>query len=175
MVPMKTQHINAIKGKFMTHMLHSAYFFPHTVDVKWSATTQNKPDLPFWLHLYPSKHKAIAYLIGTPVTPAHQVTIHVIARRTDTFAMGEQFLTIALQEDDKYNTSTQQTVEFILLNHDPESLLSDRTGKMGRLENVVRETFRGKSVNPYIFNLVPEIQTENQNNLQNYFKNHKFG
>lgn len=145
------------------------------MDVKWSATSQNKPELPFWLHLQHSKHKPIAYLIGTPVTPAHQVIIHVIARRTDTFAMAEQFLTIGLKDDDKYNTSTQQTVEFILSNQDPESLISDRTGKLERLENSVRETFRGKNVNPYIFNLIPEIQTDNQNIYQNYLKNHKFG
>ena len=26
----RSQQVNGIKGQFMSHMLHSAYFFPHT-------------------------------------------------------------------------------------------------------------------------------------------------
>ncbi|VDM42933.1 unnamed protein product [Toxocara canis] len=55
------------------------------VDVKWSATVKGRPSLPLWLHLMPSQHKMIAYLYGTPVTPAMQIVIHVIARRIDNF------------------------------------------------------------------------------------------
>ncbi|KAE9555861.1 hypothetical protein FO519_000946 [Halicephalobus sp. NKZ332] len=175
--PIKNQQVNAVKGRFMTHMLHSAYFFPHTVDVKWSATARGKPELPVWLHLFPSKHKSIAYLIGTPVTPFSQVNIHVMARRLDTFAMSEQYLTFVLQDDPKYNTSTQQTVELLVTNQDPESFVNDRSGKIQKLENSIRETFRGKFVNPYIFDLLPEVQTE-ENKMpayEHYMKNRRFG
>ena len=130
-----------------------------------------------WLHLYPSKHKSIAYLIGTPVTPYSQFNIHIMARRLDTFAMAEQYLTIVIQDDPKYNTSTQQTVELLITNQDPESFINDRTGKIQRLENSIRETFRGKLVNPYIFDLLPEVQTDDSKLpvYEHYMKNKRFG
>ena len=34
------------------------------VKVKWEATLNNKPALPNWLRLLPSRHPEIAYLIG---------------------------------------------------------------------------------------------------------------
>lgn len=36
---------------------------------------RDKPELPHWLHLIISRHKPIAYLIGTPVTPLPQVFV----------------------------------------------------------------------------------------------------
>jgi hypothetical protein len=71
------------------------------VNVKWTATAKGKPNLPFWLHLFPSRHRGIAYLIGTPVTPLHQMVIHVIARSLDTYEKAEQFVTIMLTDDGK--------------------------------------------------------------------------
>uniref|UniRef100_A0AC34F6X7 Uncharacterized protein n=1 Tax=Panagrolaimus sp. ES5 TaxID=591445 RepID=A0AC34F6X7_9BILA len=173
--PTKTQQANAVKGQFMSHMLHSAYFFPHTVDVKWSATAQGKPDLPVWLHLFHSKHKSIAYLIGTPVTPLNQITIHVIARREDTFEMAEQFLTFIFKDDPRFNTSTQQIVDLLVKNVEPEEFFNDRRGKVQRFEKAIRETFRGKSINPYIFDVMPEVRNEPNKLYQHYLKQQKFG
>lgn len=72
------------------------------VEVKWSASTQGKPKLPTWLHLLPSRHSAIAYLIGTPVTPYSRVIIHIIAKRLDNFKSAEQFITISLNDDGNF-------------------------------------------------------------------------
>lgn len=108
--------VHASKGRFLVHMLHSAYFYKNTgtfifpffcsyfnnkviVNVKWSATAKGKPDLPFWLHLFPSRHRGIAYLIGTPVTPLHQIVIHVIALSLDTYEKADQYITIMLSDD----------------------------------------------------------------------------
>uniref|UniRef100_A0A7E4VRM2 CADG domain-containing protein n=1 Tax=Panagrellus redivivus TaxID=6233 RepID=A0A7E4VRM2_PANRE len=155
--PIKTSQAYGIKGEFMAYMLHSAHFFPHTVDVKWSATAQGKPNLPVWVSLYPSKHKSIAYLIGTPVTPENRVTIHVIARQEDTFATSEKYITFLLRGDPRYNTSTTQYVEFLVKNMEPEDLFDVRNGKKQRLESAIAETFRGRFVNPYIFDVSPEV------------------
>lgn len=96
----KRREIRATKGQFMVYILHSAYFFsPQTVDVKWSASLRDKPELPHWLHLIISRHKPIAYLIGTPVTPLPQQTIHVVARRLDNFQSAERFFTILLDDN----------------------------------------------------------------------------
>uniref|UniRef100_A0A915EQ28 Uncharacterized protein n=1 Tax=Ditylenchus dipsaci TaxID=166011 RepID=A0A915EQ28_9BILA len=150
--------ISAPKGKFMVHMLHSAYFFPQTVDVKWSATAQGKPNLPVWLHLFHSKHRAISYLIGTPVTPFQQITIHVIAKRLDNYKSAEQLITIISNEDVRYNSSTQQIAELKIKNVEAEEFTNMRNDHIKRLEKAIHETFRGKGVNPYIFNIIPEIQ-----------------
>lgn len=82
-----TVQSEARKGHLFVYTLHSASFFPSTgdpsphlseihrrprqdetrfsVEVTWSATLKNRPALPSWLHLVPSRHKAIAYLVGT--------------------------------------------------------------------------------------------------------------
>ncbi|KAK6059349.1 hypothetical protein COOONC_03024 [Cooperia oncophora] len=75
-----TLQTTARKGQLFVYTLHSASFFSATVDdrmkliclnkmqalvdVKWSATLRNRPALPSWLHLVPSRHKALAYLVG---------------------------------------------------------------------------------------------------------------
>uniref|UniRef100_A0A914CFJ9 Dystroglycan-type cadherin-like domain-containing protein n=1 Tax=Acrobeloides nanus TaxID=290746 RepID=A0A914CFJ9_9BILA len=152
----KSSQINVAKGQFMIHMLHSAYLFPHTVDVKWTATAQGKPVLPVWLHLFPSKYKAIAYLVGTPVTPMNQITVHIIAKRLDNYQTAEQFLTIVMTDDVRFNTSTQQLTEIHIKNIEAEEFLNRRGGKVERLEKSIRETFRGKDINPYIFNILSD-------------------
>lgn len=113
--------VHASKGKFLVHMLHSAYFYKNTgkhgdnftlfsidllANVKWSATARHKPNLPFWLHLFPSRHRGIAYLIGTPVTPLHQIVIHVIALNLDTYEKADQYVTIMLSDDGKHVKET---------------------------------------------------------------------
>ncbi|EYC20096.1 hypothetical protein Y032_0023g866 [Ancylostoma ceylanicum] len=85
-----TRQTDARKGHLFVYTLHSAAFFPTAVDVAWSATLKNRPALPSWLHLVPSRYKAIAYLVG-------------------------------------------------------------------QLEKSVREAFRGKDVNPYIYTVQPEF------------------
>ncbi|GMT36957.1 hypothetical protein PFISCL1PPCAC_28254, partial [Pristionchus fissidentatus] len=143
------------KGKFFVHTLHSATFFPHTVSVEWKATLKGKPLLPVWMTLVKSKHDAIAYLVGTPVGRQRQLTIHIIAKRLDTFQIQEQFVVITLQDDSKFTRSTQETVDLFVKNQDVEDLISDRSGLVGRLETAARETFKGKNINPYIHSLTP--------------------
>ncbi|KHJ91140.1 hypothetical protein OESDEN_09005 [Oesophagostomum dentatum] len=94
-----TRQTDARKGQFFVYTLHSAALFPNTVDVAWSATLKNRPALPSWLHLVPSRHKALAYLVGTPVTGARQVTVHVFAKRLDTYETKQQYIVISLAED----------------------------------------------------------------------------
>lgn len=72
-----------------------------SVNVKWKATVKGKPELPVWLQLAPSRHKVIAYLVGTPVTSQQQVTIHVMARRMDTYKTADMIVTILLGDDSK--------------------------------------------------------------------------
>uniref|UniRef100_A0A915Q602 Dystroglycan-type cadherin-like domain-containing protein n=1 Tax=Setaria digitata TaxID=48799 RepID=A0A915Q602_9BILA len=147
--------LRATKGEFFIHTLHSGNFFPVTVDVKWSASLHGRPALPLWLHLMPSRHKALGYLYGTVVSPLNQVVIHVIARRLDNYDRAEQYLTIFSNDDEKYSNATQQFVEIYIKNYDPEDLLTDRTRIIDRLEKSMRESFRGKGLNPYIFQILP--------------------
>ncbi|CAD5216945.1 unnamed protein product [Bursaphelenchus okinawaensis] len=175
----KTTEIRATKGRFMTHMLHSAYFFGQSVNVKWTATAQGKPELPVWIHLAKSRHQVIAYLVGTPVTPLPQVTIHIIARRTDTYESASQFITILLDEDIRFNTTTQQLVEIKFKNIEPEDFYSDYSkNNLKRLENVIHRTFPGKGVNPYIFNIIPEFvptsREESYTNFNSYYPGQKY-
>ncbi|KAK6760314.1 hypothetical protein RB195_021694 [Necator americanus] len=153
-----TRQTNARKGHLFVYTLHSGMFFPTPVDVSWSATLKNRPALPSWLHLVPSRHKAIAYLVGTPVTGARQVTVHVFAKRLDTFETKQQYIVISLAEDERYTRATQQIIDIHATNVEAESLLSDRTGLVGRLEKSIRDAFRGRDVNPYIYMVQPEFQ-----------------
>ncbi|VDK35084.1 unnamed protein product [Gongylonema pulchrum] len=125
------------------------------VDVKWSASLRSRPALPLWLHLMPSRHKPLGYLYGTAVTPLNQVVIHVIARRLDNYDKAEQFITIFLNDNERYNNTTQQFAEVYVKNYDPEDLMIDRTGIVNRLKQSLKESFRGKSLNPYIFQILP--------------------
>ncbi|EPB76291.1 sarcoglycan alpha/epsilon [Ancylostoma ceylanicum] len=152
-----TRQTDARKGHLFVYTLHSAAFFPTAVDVAWSATLKNRPALPSWLHLVPSRYKAIAYLVGTPVTGARQVTVHVFAKRLDTFETKQQYIVISLAEDERYTRATQQIIDIHATNVETENLLSDRTGLIGQLEKSVREAFRGKDVNPYIYTVQPEF------------------
>ncbi|KAI6215054.1 Epsilon-sarcoglycan [Aphelenchoides besseyi] len=149
--------IHAPKGRFMVHMLHSAYFFKNTVNVKWTATAKGKPDLPLWLHLFPSRHRGISYLVGTPVTPLQQVTVHVIARSLDTYEKADQYVTFILGDDARFNTTTQQIVELRIKNVEAEDFINLRNDQLKRLERTIHETFRGKGVNPYVYNIFPRI------------------
>ncbi|CAO4385753.1 unnamed protein product [Caenorhabditis nigoni] len=144
------QHVSATKGKFFVHTLHSANFFPSTVKVKWEATLNNKPALPNWLRLLPSRHPEIAYLIGTPVTNVQHVTLHVIAKRLDNFDIQQRMIVINLVEDSLYQGNTQQIFELPINGLDVEDLVSNRERKISQLENALRNTFRGRNVNPYI-------------------------
>ncbi|KAJ1352603.1 hypothetical protein KIN20_008997 [Parelaphostrongylus tenuis] len=123
----ETRRSEAQKGHLFVHTLHSASFFHTAVDVTWSATLKNRPALPSWLHLVPSRFKAVAYLVGTPVTAARQVTVHVFAKRLDTYQIKQQYIVISMSED-------------------------------GELEKSLRDAFRGKDVNPYIYSIEPEFQ-----------------
>ncbi|KAK6027508.1 sarcoglycan alpha/epsilon, partial [Ostertagia ostertagi] len=153
-----TLQATARKGQLFVYTLHSASFFSVTVDVKWSATLKNRPALPSWLHLVPSRHKALAYLVGTPVTGARQVTAHVLAKRLDTFKYEQRYIIINLEDDERYNRATQQVVEIHIENIEAEDLFADRNGLSGKLINSVREAFRGKDVHPYIYNIQPAFQ-----------------
>uniref|UniRef100_A0A914LKJ8 Secreted protein n=1 Tax=Meloidogyne incognita TaxID=6306 RepID=A0A914LKJ8_MELIC len=93
--------LRAVKGQFFVHMLHSAYFFPQTVDVKWSASTRGRPSLPQWMHLIPSRHRSIAFLIGTPVSPHSHFPLHIIATRIDSFQSSEQSFSVVTNDDRK--------------------------------------------------------------------------
>lgn len=149
----ETFSVKAVKGKFFVYTLHSGRLFTRTVDVKWTATITGKPDLPSWLHIFQSKHNAISYLIGTPVTSINLVSLHIIARRIDTYETGELFLNIELTEDVRYNNYTQQIAEIHIKNVNAENLISNSGGKINELETIIRQTFKGKDLNPYIFNI----------------------
>ncbi|VDK82172.1 unnamed protein product [Litomosoides sigmodontis] len=144
-----------------------------TVDVKWSASLQGRPALPLWLHLMPSRHKALGYLYGTVVSPLNQVVVHVIARRLDNYDKAEQYITILLNDDEKYNNSTQQFAEIYIKNYNPEDLLTDRTRTIDRLKKSMKESFRGKGLNPYIFQILATGNSPPQNTPLNL--HHKFG
>ncbi|RCN36415.1 hypothetical protein ANCCAN_17691, partial [Ancylostoma caninum] len=103
---------------------------------------------------YPTETRTIS---GTPVTGARQVTVHVFAKRLDTFETKQQYIVISLAEDERYTRATQQIIDIHATNVEAESLLSDRTGLVGKLEKSVREAFRGKDVNPYIYTVQPEF------------------
>ncbi|RCN29694.1 hypothetical protein ANCCAN_24545 [Ancylostoma caninum] len=60
-------------------------------------------------------------------------------------------------ETKRYTRATQQIIDIHATNVEAESLLSDRTGLVGKLEKSVREAFRGKDVNPYIYTVQPEF------------------
>ncbi|KAI6235456.1 Epsilon-sarcoglycan [Aphelenchoides besseyi] len=160
--------IHAPKGRFMVHMLHSAYFFKNTVNVKWTATAKGKPDLPLWLHLFPSRHRGISYLVGTPVTPLQQVTVHVIARSLDTYEKADQYVTFILGDDARFNTTTQQIVELRIKNVEAEDFINLRNDQLKRLERTIHETFRGKGVNPYVYNIFPEYIPDPQEEVTYY-------
>uniref|UniRef100_A0A0N5B3A5 CADG domain-containing protein n=1 Tax=Strongyloides papillosus TaxID=174720 RepID=A0A0N5B3A5_STREA len=149
----ETLSVKAAKGKFFVYTLHSGLLFTRTVDVKWAATITGKPDLPPWLHIFNSKHNAIAYLIGTPVTSTNLISLHIIARKIDTYETGEFFLNIELTEDVRYNNYTQQIAEIHLNNIDAESLISNSQSKIKEFETSIRQTFKGKDLNPYIYNI----------------------
>ncbi|KAK0396298.1 hypothetical protein QR680_001661 [Steinernema hermaphroditum] len=149
--------IQATKGKFFVFQLHSNNFFRKTVDVKWSASMNGKPDLPHWLHLVPSRHRPLAFLMGTPVTPLKQLVVHVIARRYDTHEVVDQFFTVVLNDDHRYNSTTHQIVELHLKNEDAEDLVNGRGGRLVQIEKAIKETFRGRNVNAYIYNILPAV------------------
>ncbi|VDM74392.1 unnamed protein product [Strongylus vulgaris] len=193
-----TRQTDARKGHLFVYTLHSAAFFPTAVEVAWSATLKNRPALPSWLHLVPSRHKAIAYLVGTPVTGVRQVTVHVFAKRLDTFETKQQYIVISLADDERYTRATQQIIDLHVTNVEAESFLSDRTGLIGtvfieilfllstlkdwkmkwavfpfdrQLEKSAREAFRGKHVNPYIYNIESEFQVPQ--GKEHLFRNQK--
>ncbi|KAM3725058.1 Epsilon-sarcoglycan [Dirofilaria immitis] len=102
----------------------------------------------------PSRYKALAYLYGTAISPLNQVVIHVIARRLDNYDKAEQYITIFLNDNEKYRNSTQQFAEIYIKNYDAEDLLTDRTGTFELLKKSMKESFRGKGLNPYIFQVL---------------------
>ncbi|CAJ0565985.1 unnamed protein product, partial [Mesorhabditis spiculigera] len=170
----ETRQSQGKKGKFFVHALHSASFFKTTVPVKWSATMKGRPSLPQWLHLVPSqRHEALAYLIGTPVTPLRQMTIHVIAKSLHSDEIKQQFIVINLTEDSKYSSATTQVLDLYIRNYDAESLISDRSGLIGKLEAAAKETFVGAQVYPYIFNIKPSADIHGSR--QHLFDRHKPG
>ncbi|KAF7639611.1 hypothetical protein Mgra_00000935 [Meloidogyne graminicola] len=164
--------LRAVKGQFFVHMLHSAYFFPQTVDVKWSASVHGRPILPQWIHLIPSKHRSIAFLIGTPVSPHSHFPLHIIAKRIDSFENSEQTFSIITNEDllTRFTGTTRQIAEIYLTNINAEELLwgVGRDNKLKNLEKAIHLTFKGKHVNPYIFNILSG--TENALDLQRQFQ-----
>lgn len=168
-----TVQSEARKGHLFVYTLHSASFFPSTVEVTWSATLKNRPALPSWLHLVPSRHKAIAYLVGTPVTGARQVTVHVFAKRLDTFAYEQKYIVINLAEDERYTRATQQLIEIHANNIETENLFSDRKGLIAQLEKSVRDAFRGRDVYPYIYCVEPAFQVPQ--GKEHLFGGHKRG
>nr|CAD2135670.1 unnamed protein product [Meloidogyne enterolobii] len=140
--------LRAVKGQFFVHMLHSAYFFPQTVDVKWSASTRGRPSLPQWMHLIPSRHPT----------------------RIDSFQSSEQSFSVVTNDDPRYSGTTRQIAEIYLTNVNAEELLwgVGRDDKIKNLERAIHSTFKGKHVNPYIFNILPG--TENALDLLRQFQ-----
>ncbi|CAI4223957.1 unnamed protein product [Auanema sp. JU1783] len=160
----RTRETRGKKGKFFLHTLHSASFFNSTVGVKWSATSKNRPILPQWLKLVKSRYSAIAYLTGTPVTDKRQVLVHVIATRLDSFDSQQQQLVITLDEDDRFNGQTKEILELHLKNKSPEELLTDRTNLIDQLERSISSAFNADKAYPYIYDIAPTIQIQNDAN-----------
>ncbi|MCP9265341.1 Sarcoglycan alpha/epsilon [Dirofilaria immitis] len=114
------------------------------VDVKWSASLNSRPALPLWLHLMPSRYKALAYLYGTAISPLNQVVIHVIARRLDNYDKAEQYITIFLNDNAAGNLPPQN-VQFNL-HHKVGSIV--RIGTQNRFHVNVLNLERGLQRNP---------------------------
>lgn len=53
--------------------------------------------------------------------------------------------------------STTQIAELCIKNIEVEEFVSLRNNKIKLLEKSIHETFRGKNVNPYIFNIFSEV------------------
>jgi len=84
------------------YILSRKYFLnKFKVDVKWSASTRGRPSLPQWMHLIPSRHRSIAFLIGTPVSPHSHFPLHIIATRMDSFQSSEQSFSVVTNDDRK--------------------------------------------------------------------------
>ncbi|KAI6201370.1 Epsilon-sarcoglycan [Aphelenchoides besseyi] len=88
--------------------------------------------------------------------PLQQVTVHVIARSLDTYEKADQYVTFILGDDARFNTTTQQIVELRIKNVEAEDFINLRNDQLKRLEHTIHETFRGKGVNPYVYNIFPE-------------------
>uniref|UniRef100_A0A0K0DQV1 Cadherin_C domain-containing protein n=1 Tax=Angiostrongylus cantonensis TaxID=6313 RepID=A0A0K0DQV1_ANGCA len=74
---------------------------------------------------------------------------------------------------ERYTRTTQQLIDIFVKNVEVEAILSNRDGTIGRLEKSLREAFRGKDVNPYIYNIEPEFQVPQDK--QHLFQNQKSG
>lgn len=60
------------------------------------------------------------------------------------------------------------------MNFDAEDFFTDRKGLINGLEKSLADSFKGKGVNPYIYNILPAIDASpQQTNIIN--KNQKFG
>ncbi|KJH49806.1 sarcoglycan alpha/epsilon [Dictyocaulus viviparus] len=169
----ETQKSDAKKGHLFVYTLHSAAFFRIPVDVTWSATLKNRPALPSWLHIVHSRYKAIAYLVGTPVTAARQITVHVFAKRLDTYELKQKYIVISMSEDERYTRTTRQLIDIYVTNFETEAIFSDRTDIIGQLEKSLKEAFRGKNVNPYIYSIKPGFQVPQ--GKEHLFHNQKSG
>ena len=83
---------------------------------------------------------------GTPVTSARTVTVHILAKRQDTFASQDMYIIFSLEEDDKYSLklltfdcsegftkSTTQTIDLTIKNIDAEEFVDSRSGLISEL------------------------------------------
>uniref|UniRef100_A0A1I7SYI6 CADG domain-containing protein n=1 Tax=Caenorhabditis tropicalis TaxID=1561998 RepID=A0A1I7SYI6_9PELO len=73
----------------------------------------------------------------------------------DNFDIQQRMIVINLVEDALYQGSTQQIFELPINGLDVEDLVSNRDRKISQIETALRNTFRGRNVNPYIAEIRP--------------------
>jgi hypothetical protein len=81
----------------------------------------------------------------------------------------------------RFNGATQQIAEIRLTNLDTEELIwgFGRDGKLKSVEKAIQATFRGRNVNPYIYNILPgmanpptlEVQHQLRRKINTGYKN----
>lgn len=75
----------------------------------------------------------------------------------------------------RFNSSTQQIAEFKISNIEAEEFMNERNDNIKRLEKAIHETFRGKNVNPYIYNILSENQQPPSENFYPLPSSIKYG
>jgi hypothetical protein len=61
----------------------------------------------------------------------------------------------------RFNSTTQQIAEIRVKNIEAEDFMNPHSDQLKRLERTIHETFRGRGVNPYVYNIFPEFIPDN--------------
>ncbi|VDD85197.1 unnamed protein product [Enterobius vermicularis] len=104
-----------------------------------------------------SKHKQVAYLIGTPVTSAKLVVIEIIVRNENNFQHAQRYLSIELVSNGTHSSSTKRIAQILIKNYDPEDFIYHSNGQELRKQLILSIHAFCKDNLTYIFNLLPAV------------------